>query len=301
LLFVGYGFNPGSALLLTEAESTGKVAALAAVNTSLAGASGAIGALMTNLYIEERKTGELAFDLTAAMNGTLAGLVAITACCGTIETWAAICVGIVAGWIYLMGSKMLLKLRLDDAVDAIPVHMFNGMWGLIATGLFSSPGRLIDAYGTDERLGLFYSFGQGKFDGTLLLIQCMTMLFIIGWSIAMMLPFFIWLNYMGWFRADSLEELVGLDMSYHGSNAKDSNEPGQEDMKAYNSRKSAMRRHGSADAQEKTEAENDDNEPWDTSTLTTPPQEAPRPKRSAAIGGAHADSNADGDSLASDF
>jgi Amt family ammonium transporter len=46
------------------------------------------------------------------------------------------------------------------------------------------------------------------------------MLFVIGWSIATMLPFFIWLNYMGWFLADSLEELVGLDMSYQGRNAK---------------------------------------------------------------------------------
>jgi ammonia channel protein AmtB len=84
-IFAGYGFNPGSALLLTEAESTGKVAALAAVNTSLAAASGAIGALVTNLYIKERKKGELSFDLTVAMNGTLAGLVAITALYGTIE------------------------------------------------------------------------------------------------------------------------------------------------------------------------------------------------------------------------
>jgi ammonia channel protein AmtB len=298
ILFVGYGFNPGSALLLTEAESTGKVAALAAVNTSLAAASGAIGALVTNLYIEERKTGELSFDLTVAMNGTLAGLVAITAPCGTIETWASIVVGTIAGWIYLMGSKLLLKLRLDDAVDAIPVHMFNGMWGLIATGLFSSPGRLIDAFGTDERLGLFYSFGEGKVDGTLLLIQCMAMLFVIGWSMALMLPFFIWLNYMGWFRADSMEELVGLDMSYHGGAAKDSSDGETGDVKARNSRKSAMRRHGSADGPEKTDEENDGNEDWDTMTLPPPPEQA-RPKRSAAIGAVHADSNADGDSLAS--
>jgi Amt family ammonium transporter len=301
LIFAGYGFNPGSALLLTEAESTGKVAALAAVNTSLAAASGAIGALMTNLYLEERLTGELSFDLTVAMNGTLAGLVAVTAPCGTIEPWAAVCVGIVSGWIYLMGSKLLLKLRLDDAVDAIPVHMFNGMWGLVATGLFSSPGRTFDAFGTDEHVGLVYSMGQGSFQGTLILIQCMTMLFVIGWSIAMMLPFFIWLNYMGWFRADSLEELVGLDMSYHGGNAKESNEARPEDIKAYSSRKSAMRRRP-VDGQEQGDDEQDQEQDWDTMTL--PPPAPEQPQRSAA-NAAHSDANADGDSLgsglASDF
>jgi ammonia channel protein AmtB len=292
-IFAGYGFNPGSALLLTAAESTGKVAALAAVNTSLAAASGAVGALFANLYIEERVTGEYSFDLTVAMNGTLAGLVAVTAPCGTIETWAAICVGLVAGWIYLMGSKMLLKLKLDDAVDAIPVHMFNGMWGLIATGLFSSPGRMVDAFGTDEHVGLFYSLGQGgrSFDGTLLLIQFIALLFVIGWSIGLMLPFFIWLNYMGWFRADSLEELVGLDMSYHGGSAKESNEAGPDDVKAYSSRKSAMRRR----PVEQEDVQDRDEESWDNMTLPPPSETAPE-RRSAAI----AADGTDADDMSSD-
>jgi ammonia channel protein AmtB len=252
-----------------------------------------VGALFANLYIEERVTGEYSFDLTVAMNGTLAGLVAVTAPCGTIETWAAICVGLVAGWIYLMGSKMLLKLKLDDAVDAIPVHMFNGMWGLIATGLFSSPGRMVDAFGTDEHVGLFYSLGQGgrSFDGTLLLIQFIALLFVIGWSIGLMLPFFIWLNYMGWFRADSLEELVGLDMSYHGGSAKESNEAGPDDVKAYSSRKSAMRRR----PVEQEDVQDRDEESWDNMTLPPPSETAPE-RRSAAI----AADGTDADDMSSD-
>jgi Amt family ammonium transporter len=214
----GYGFNPGSALLLTATENTGLVAALAAANTSLSASCGAVSALFTNMYIQERTTGEYSFDLTMAMNGALGGLVAITAPCGTVESWAACCIGIVAGWIYLFGSKLLIKLMLDDAVDAIPVHMFNGIWGLIATGLFSSPRLVLEAFGTDEHVGWFYSLGRGSFDGTLLLLQVIEILFIIGWATASMLPFFIWLNYMGWFRADSLEESLGLDAAYHGGN-----------------------------------------------------------------------------------
>jgi ammonia channel protein AmtB len=273
IIRAGYGFNPGSALLLTAAESTGKVAALAAVNTSLAAAAGAIGALFANLYIEERRTGEYSFDLTVSMNGCLAGLVAITAPCGTVENWAAVCVGIVAGWIYLTGSKLLIKLKLDDAVDAIPVHMFNGMWGLIATGLFSSPGRLIDAFGTDEHVGLFYSLGQGSFDGTLLLIQCIALVFVIGWSAGTMLPFFVWINYLGWFRADSLEEQVGLDMSYHGGCVNEPDQVRPEDMKAYNSRKVALRRRHPAEHGTPGTTEDQD---WDNMTLSAPPEQAPK-------------------------
>ena len=56
------------------------------------------------------------------------GLVAITAGCATVETWAAVVIGITAGWVYLAISKLLIRLRIDDAVDAIPVHMGGGAW-----------------------------------------------------------------------------------------------------------------------------------------------------------------------------
>lgn len=55
------------------------------------------------------------------MNGCLTGLVAVTAGCATVEPWAAVFIGVCAGWFYLLGSKALIKLRIDDAVDAIPV------------------------------------------------------------------------------------------------------------------------------------------------------------------------------------
>ena len=123
---LGYGFNCGSALLL-GVEETGKVAALAAVNTSLAGAAGCFSSLFTHLFLQERRTGEIKFDLGRAMNGALSALVAITAPCGTVENWASLVIGGVAGLIYLCSSSALVHFRLDDAVDAIPVHLANGM------------------------------------------------------------------------------------------------------------------------------------------------------------------------------
>ena len=257
------------------------MAALAAANTSLAAASGAICALFTNLYLEERKTGEYSFDLTMAMNGALSGLVAVTAGCGTIEMWAACCVGVVAGWVYLGGSKLLIRLRLDDAVDAIPVHMFNGTWGMVATGLFSSPGGMLDAYGIKDHVGFFYSLGQGSVDWTLLCNQVVAMLFVIGWALCVMTPFFIWLNYMGWFRADSLEELVGLDISYHGgrSGGSDYDDVKEEHVKAYRKNKGAIRQQRSSTRS----LDSFDEASWTDMTASAPPESARNRRR----GGGH--------------
>eukprot|EP00980_Cylindrotheca_fusiformis_P027953 scaffold22574_cov125-Cylindrotheca_fusiformis.AAC.6 len=216
LWFGWFGFNPGSALLLTGNDHIGEVAAHAAVSTALSGASGGIMALFTNFWIEERRTGEPHFSLVMAMNGSLSGLVAITAGCAVFEPWAAVLTGAVSGWIYMASSWWLIRRRIDDAVDAIPVHMFNGVWGLISVGLCASPDKMELVYNTSKHVGVFYSWGRGSSDATLLACQVITTLFILCWTCFTMLPFFIWLNYKGWLRSDSLEELVGLDISYHG-------------------------------------------------------------------------------------
>ena len=116
---------------------------------------GGLTALFANLWVLERLTGEPFFDLTYAMNGTLSGLVAITAGCAVVEPWAAVLIGFIAGLLYIGGSKGILKLRLDDAVDAIPCHLINGAWGLIAVGLLASPSRLFAVYERDEHVGWY--------------------------------------------------------------------------------------------------------------------------------------------------
>lgn len=115
----------------------------------------------------------------------------VTAGCATLEPWAGLLVGFVAGGLYLWGSDFLIRLRLDDAVDAIPVHGINGMWGLLAVGLLSSPDRLFKAYGTSDYPGFFYSLGSGNVNGNLLGCQVLGMIFIFGWALFIMLPFFL--------------------------------------------------------------------------------------------------------------
>ena len=84
------------------------------------------------------------------MNGTLGGLVSTTGACGVVEHWAAVIIGFFAGIFYFSVSKLLVRMRIDDVVDAVPVHMTNGIWGTIAVGLFANSDRVshIDIQGS---------------------------------------------------------------------------------------------------------------------------------------------------------
>lgn len=144
---------------------------------------------------------------------SLSGLVAVTSGCGVVEPWAAVAIGIVSGWVYIAADAALLKLKLDDAVSAIPVHMANGFWGVVATGLFAAPNLLRQAYLRDSHPGWFYA----PTGANLLGAQLVGALFIIAWTLVTMLPFFVVLNFFGMFRVNELEELVGLDASYEGN------------------------------------------------------------------------------------
>lgn len=98
------------------------------------------------------------------------------------------------------------------------MHLPGGAWAVLSVGLFASPGRVLDAYGHNRHIGWFYSFERSA-DATLLACQVIELLFIIGWVTAVMTPFFLVLNYFGYFRSDPLEEVVGLDLSYHEAKA----------------------------------------------------------------------------------
>ena len=109
----------GSAISITGPDQS-SIISISAVNTTLAAASSCASALAANYIIAERRTGEGEFSLKAALNGCLSGLVAITGGCALVETWAAILIGLLAGLVYLITSNLLIRVRIDDAVDAIP-------------------------------------------------------------------------------------------------------------------------------------------------------------------------------------
>jgi len=225
LWFGWYGFNPGSTLAISP-EGYGDIAALCAVTTTLSAATGAVFSLFTDTLLGFLSEGEAEYDLTMAMNGALGGLVGITANCSVVEPWAAVLIGAVSGVVYVFSSKLLIMLKIDDAVDAIPVHFFNGIWGCIATGLFAAPRHVALAYSSTaaENCGLFYT------NGNLLVNEILGVGFILLWVGGTMTPFFFALNMLGMFRVDPLEEKVGLDMSHHKGAAYDLTGPDKEDV-----------------------------------------------------------------------
>jgi Amt family ammonium transporter len=227
LWFGWYGFNPGSTLAISP-ENYGTIAALCAVTTTLSGASGCVSAMFTDTILGIISDGEAEYDLTMAMNGALGGLVGITANCSVVEPWAAVLIGIVSGWVYVLASKLLIRLKIDDAVDAVPVHGFCGMWGCIATGIFANPTRVAMAYGTSAAGtgGILYGYGN------LIATEILGILLIIVWCGGLMTPFFLVLNYLGMFRVDPMEERVGLDISHHKGAAYDLTGPSAGDVDA---------------------------------------------------------------------
>eukprot|EP00531_Pseudo-nitzschia_arenysensis_P003682 CAMPEP_0116137384 /NCGR_PEP_ID=MMETSP0329-20121206/12220_1 /TAXON_ID=697910 /ORGANISM="Pseudo-nitzschia arenysensis, Strain B593" /LENGTH=499 /DNA_ID=CAMNT_0003632297 /DNA_START=30 /DNA_END=1529 /DNA_ORIENTATION=+ len=215
LWFGWYGFNPGSALVIANEESAA-TAALCAVTTTLAAACGCVTAMAVDTFFESQKTGEVSYDLTMAMNGALGGLVAITAGCSVVYPWCAVVIGMIGGIVYYGFSKFLVSMKIDDAVDAVPVHFANGAWGVIAVGLFSAEELQATAGYSTSSYGLFMGGG-----GKLLACQVIAVVWICAWVFAVMTPFFYGLNALGWFRVDALEEEVGLDISHHRGAAYD--------------------------------------------------------------------------------
>lgn len=195
LWFGWFGFNPGSTLSVGNGDLIARVA----INTNISAAMGGIVALVTVW----KKFGKP--DLSMAMNGALAGLVAITAPCAFVEPWAAILIGGIGGFIVIKGVILLDKLHIDDPVGAVPVHGFNGIWGTLAVGIF---GRASLGLANN---GLLYGGGFKQL-GIQFLGVTSVVIFIV---ITMKIVFKIIDKTIG-LRVSRDEELKGLDISEHG-------------------------------------------------------------------------------------
>ena len=147
-------------------------------------------------------------DVSMSLNASLAGLVAITAPCDTTDAFGAIVIGFVSGLLVVFGVWFLdEKLRVDDPVGAVAVHMLNGIWGTIAVGLFSTT----SAPGNDSVVGLFYG---GGFDQ--LGIQLVGMLATAAWTAATVTITFAVIKMIFGLRVSEEEEIEGLDSTEHG-------------------------------------------------------------------------------------
>jgi Amt family ammonium transporter len=185
ILWVGwFGFNPGSQLAFAG-EANIAATMLIAVNTTLAGAAGAVAAMITSSLLAHTHK----VSLSMLLNGALAGLVGITANCDSVSNNEAVVIGLIAGVLVVFGGLLLQKLKIDDAVGAWPVHGLCGVWGGIATGIFGS-----------HTLG----------------IQILGSLVIPLWAFVTMFLFFQILKRAGILRVSREDELAGLDLVEHG-------------------------------------------------------------------------------------
>jgi Amt family ammonium transporter len=193
ILYLGwFGFNPGSTLAATDLRIS-----VIAVNTFLAGVAGGIAAY----YIRFIETGKV--DTVAMCSGIIGGLVAITAPCAFVESWAAVVIGAIAGPIVVYGARFNESvLKLDDPVWAVPCHMFSGLWGVLAVGIFAD--------GT-------YLEVSGLIDGgsEQIVSQVIGMVAVVAWTgIASAIVFGLIKMSIG-LRVPEKDELEGVDYSEH--------------------------------------------------------------------------------------
>ena len=200
LLWIGwFGFNPAS-----YTAGIGSISRVA-MTTNLAACAGTCAALVTAWVVMGKP------DLTMALNGSLAGLVAITAPCDLVTPNAALLIGAIGGVLVVFSVFFFDKIHVDDPVGAVSVHCVNGVWGTLAVGLFAAPEAL--GYG-NSMVGLFYG-GGFKFLGVQLVGVAMTCL----WAFGLGLVLFYVLKRLGMLRVDAKTELKGLDVTEHGQDA----------------------------------------------------------------------------------
>ena len=178
LWFGWYGFNGGSVL---SADPGG--VSLVFVTTTLAAAAGIIGAMITSWYVSKKP------DLSMILNGSLAGLVGITAGADVISPMNSVLVGFIAGVIVVLSVIQLDKLKIDDPVGAISVHLVCGIWGTLAVGIFSAAQSLYV-----QALGVV-AYGIFCLIGSILIFT------ILKYSIGL--------------RVSEDEEIIGLDIGEH--------------------------------------------------------------------------------------
>lgn len=200
VLWMGwFGFNAGSTLSGMNA-SLGYIA----VTTTTAAAAGALSALIINWF----KAGHPSTEM--ALNGTLAGLVGITAGTANVTVMGSIIVGLVAGAVLVFGLDFVERvLKVDDPVGAVAVHGLNGMWGTIAVGLLAAP-AVGEFTGMGPIAGLFYGGGFAQFG-----VQLLGTVVISLWAFATMGALFYAMKVTIGVRVSEKEEIEGLDISEH--------------------------------------------------------------------------------------
>jgi Amt family ammonium transporter len=201
LWFGWFGFNPGSTLSV-DFGGFGFFAYVA-VTTNIAAAAGAVGGVAT-AWIVLRKP-----DISMMLNGVLAALVAVTAASGFVAPWAAVVIGLGAGFIAVVGVIFVERLGIDDPIGAVAVHGMSGVWGTLATGLFAVPSlaaKLGTGTGGFVYTGSLHQLGVQALGIGAVGAFTFTACFGVLWT----------MNRLWGIRVEDHVETAGLDVSEHG-------------------------------------------------------------------------------------
>jgi Amt family ammonium transporter len=197
LWFGWFGFNPGS-VMAADAGAIGRIA----VATNTAAAAAAISASVTAWLLLGKP------DLTMILNGSLAGLVAITAPCAFVSIPSSLVIGLLAGVLVVLAVLFFDKIKIDDPVGAISVHLVCGIFGTLAVGLFAQDQFTPDTTGD----GLFFGGGAGLF-----LSQLAGVLGVGVFVFLSSIVFWKILDAIIGVRVSAEEEIEGLDINEHGN------------------------------------------------------------------------------------
>lgn len=205
LWFGWFGFNPASSLAIEGLESN---VSRVFVTTNISAAVSTVVAMIIT-WVKYKKP-----DISMTLNGSLAGLVAITAGCSTVTVTGAAIIGTIAAFVVVFGIEFIDKvLKIDDPVGAIGVHGLCGATGTILVGVFAyfDPYTNTDVLVKGNGLGILYGGGFGQ-----LITQVIGVLAVAAWvTVTMVATFFLIKKLIG-LRVSVYEETVGLDIEEHG-------------------------------------------------------------------------------------
>ena len=205
-----FGFNCGSVRTLAE-EHLITVARVGVV-TVLSGCLGGITVVCIDMYRDRSRVRP-----ARMINGILTALVSSSAGAAFIEIGVSIPIGVFAGVLYVWASDFMVRKKLDDVVDAVAIHFFGGIWGLIASSLFSTPTFLRHFYGESYKgCGLLYGCSHG---GAVFGAALVFLLALCAWVSVTVLTVLAGLKFFNALRVSADRECSGLDRSMHGGSS----------------------------------------------------------------------------------
>ncbi len=200
VLWLGwFGFNPGSTMS-ADPQAISHIV----ITTNTAAAAAVLSSTITSWILLEKP------DLGMTLNGALAGLVAITAPCAFVDILSSLIIGLIAGFLVVVSVRFFDRIKIDDPVGALSVHLVNGVFGTLSVGIFAKEG--ITSFSTAN--GLLFGGGLKLF-----IIQLIGVLSVgVFVVLASLIAWYILKATIG-IRVSLQEEIEGLDIGEHGNSA----------------------------------------------------------------------------------